>query len=134
MSENLDLVRSIYKAQAEGDFSAADWADPDIEYVIVDGPAPGRWRGLAGLAEAWRGVIDVWANLRVTVDDYRSLDGERVLALTRFESGHGKLSGIDIAATHPTSAGIFHIRDGRVTRLVNYFDRDRALAELGLAE
>jgi hypothetical protein len=27
---------------------------------------------------------------------------------------------------------VFHIRDGQATKLIVYFDRDRALADLGL--
>ena len=30
------------------------------------------------------------------------------------------------------SAGLFHLRNGKVTRLVFHLDRERALAELGL--
>ena len=41
MSEDLDLVRSLYVAFEEGDYSSVEWVDSEIEFVIADGPAPG---------------------------------------------------------------------------------------------
>jgi hypothetical protein len=76
-SANLDLVRSIYAAWDRGDYSSTEWAHPEIEYVIADGPSPGSWTGPAGIAEGARG--------------------------------------------------------GKVTRLVLYWNCERALAEVGLA-
>jgi hypothetical protein len=53
-SANVELVRSIHKAWERGDFSSRDWADPEIEIVYPDGPSPGRWKGVAGMADASR--------------------------------------------------------------------------------
>jgi hypothetical protein len=41
----------------------------------------------------------------------------------------GKTSAVE---TDQESAELFHVRDCRVTGLVAYWDRDRALADLGL--
>jgi ketosteroid isomerase-like protein len=132
-SSNLDLVRSIYADWERGDFSRADWADPEIEFVIVDGPSPGRWTGREGLAQGFRGWMSAWEDWRAQADDCRELDDERVLGLVRF-GGRGKTSGLEVAPMRGRGAHMFYVRNGKVTRLVAYWDRDRALADLGLEE
>src|SRR5436190_17625024 len=132
MSENLDLVRSIYADWERGDFDSVEWADPEIEYVIVGGPFPGTFTGLAGLAQAMREFLSAWEDLRAEAEEYRELDGERVLVLIHHR-GRGKTSGLELREMQTKNAALFHIRDGKVTRGVAYWDRDRALADLGLA-
>jgi hypothetical protein len=56
-SAHLELVRSIIAAHEPGDFSSVEWAHPEIEYVIADGPAPGRWTGVAGMIEGARDAL-----------------------------------------------------------------------------
>ena len=131
VSANLDLVRSIYSQAKTGDFHAIDWAHPEIEYVVADGPEPGTFAGVAGMQEYGRGLLKAWDDWRVEGEEYRELDRERVLVLER-HSGRGKTSGLDVGRTAGRGATIFHIRDGKVTRLVAYWDRAHALADLGL--
>jgi ketosteroid isomerase-like protein len=133
MSENLDLVRSIYAAWERGDFSQVEWADPEIEFVMLDGPFPGEWPGLAGMTEGWREVLNAWKDYRVEAARYRALDDERVLVISH-QTGHGKASGFDLGQMHTENATLFHITDDKVTRLVVYWDGGRALADLGLKE
>ena len=135
MSENLDLVRSIYADWERGDFSRADWADPDIEFAVADGPAPGSWVGRHEMAQAWRDVLVAWGNWQVKAEEFRELDSERVLVLVG-ASARGKTSGIRLDAVRGsvTGANLFQVRCDKVTRLVVYFQSDRVLADLGLEE
>jgi ketosteroid isomerase-like protein len=129
---NVDVVRSMYAAWERGDFSSTAWAYPEAELIFADGPSPGRWAGPAGLAEGWRNWLSAWEDFRVEAEEYRELDDERVLVLNYF-SAHGKTSGLGIGQMRTQGAGLFHVRLGKVTRLVLYWDSERALAELGLA-
>ncbi len=128
MSANVELVRSIYAAWERGDFRSAEWAHPEIEWVSADGPDPDRRTGVAEMAEANRDFLSLWRDWRLDAEELRELDEERILVLTR-RGGRGKASGL--AVSEP-AANLFHIRGGRVVQLVFYWDRDNALADLGL--
>jgi ketosteroid isomerase-like protein len=133
LSENLDLVRSIYAAWGRGDFSSIAWADADIEYVVVDGPEPGSWSGRAAMEAALDGILDAWEDARIVADEYSELDDERVFVFNHL-SGRGKMSGLDVSQMQRNGAALLHISDGKVTKYVSYNDRERAVADLGLAE
>jgi ketosteroid isomerase-like protein len=134
MSANLDLVRSIYAAWERGDyFTSTDWADPEIEFVVMDGLNPGALSGVAALEANWREFQRAWEDYGMKAEDYRQLDDGRILVMARL-SGRGKASGLEVTQTGSRAATIFTVRGGQVRKLVVYWDGDRALADLGLAE
>jgi hypothetical protein len=133
VSENLDIVRSIVAAHERGDYSSAEWAHPDIEYLIADGADAGLWTGRAAMAKAWGDLLSAYTAYRSTVEEMREIDAERVLVLGSF-GGMGKASGIGAVEGMRKGAALYQVREGIVIRHVVYFERDRALADLGLKE
>ena len=131
-SANVELVRSIWAAWERGDWSSVEWAHPDIEYVRADGPEPGSWTGLAGMSRGFRVWLSAWEGYRFNADEYRELDDARVLVFGH-QGGRGKTSGLELGQIGTKAAALFHVHGGKVTRLVIYADRQRALADLGLA-
>jgi ketosteroid isomerase-like protein len=133
-SANLDLVRSIYAAWERGDYGWTEWAHTEIEFVLAGGgPADGSWTGLAGMAKGFSSFLSAWEEFRTEAEEYRELDAERVLVLVHF-SGRGKTSGLELEQMRAKGASLFHVRDGKVTKIVHHHDRERALVDLGLSE
>ena len=85
------------------------------------------------MVRGFRGWLSAWEAFRVKADEYREIDDERVLVLL-YVSGRGKTSGLQIGEIGTKGANLFHIRGRKVTRLVLHWDREQALADVGLGE
>jgi hypothetical protein len=46
--------------------------------------------------------------------------------------GRGKVSGLDVGAMRALGVSLFHVRHGKMTKIITSWDRERALADLGL--
>ena len=128
---NAGLVRAILASWERGELSSLEWAAPEIEFVFADGPEPGRHVGREPMKALFRRWLGSFAEFGISVEDVIDLDHERVLALTSVR-GQGKTSGVDLARAGSKTAHLFELHAGRVTRLVVYFQRELALAELGV--
>jgi hypothetical protein len=130
MTASLELVRSIYTLWERGDHRY--WADPEIQYVTVGGPDRGRSvRPGASMAESFREWLEDWSDLKAAAEEYLALDHEHVLV--PYQPGPpGTTSGPSRAPARAQGATLFHVRASRVTRIVQYYDRERAFADLGV--
>jgi ketosteroid isomerase-like protein len=84
-------------------------------------------------SRANRDFLSAWDGWRIEADEYRELDAERVLVLAHM-TGRGKASGLELTQMGALGANLFHLRDGRVIRLVLYWDRERMLSDLSLSD
>jgi ketosteroid isomerase-like protein len=132
MSANLDLVRSIYADWERGDWGQSDWIDPQMELVVADGPDRQNLTGHEQIRSRWREFLGTWSGYTVVADEFRELSVGRILVLVH-ATGQGRTSGVGLSHGDQ-GANVFDVADGRVTRLVTYFDRSRAFADLGLTE
>ena len=124
--ENLDVVRSVFAEWERGEFSTRpEWADPGMEFEIPDGPEPSTRTGIVA-SPGVEAFLELWEHLRFEAEEYRELDDGYVLVLSRM-TGRGKASGVDVDQLR---ASLFRVANGKVTRLVLYWDRNRALADL----
>ena len=132
MSTNLDLVRSICANWERGEFRSTAWMHPDIEIVWSRWISPVTTKGVGEAVELFRDeVLSTLEAATFETEEIREVDTERVLVLAR-RSGHGKRSGLELGEMRSKAAVLFHVRDRKVTTLVWYWDRDRALIDLGL--
>jgi ketosteroid isomerase-like protein len=96
--------------------------------VFADGPDPGTSIAIDVASERWREQLGPWEDFRIEATEYRELDDERILVLNRLR-GRGTTTGVKVKTE---GGNVFHIHDGKVTRLILYWDSDRALADLGV--
>jgi hypothetical protein len=127
-SPNLELVRSIYSSWQRGEHRY--WADPEIQYITV-GLSDSFARHGTQAVESFRGWLSAEIDWKATAHNYLELDSERVLVPYRF-GPRGEALGPARGSARMEGATLFELREHRVTRIIQYFDRNRAFADLGL--
>jgi hypothetical protein len=84
------------------------------------------------MAESFRDWLGNWSALKAAAEEYLALDREHVLVRYQSEPP-GTTSGPGQAPGRAQGATLFHVRASRVTRIVQYYDRERAFADLGVS-
>ena len=130
--ENVERVRRAYEHFTRGGEFDYEFVDPEIEWR-----GPKEFPDLAEAHYGHDGIRSYLAKINEALEDYRmspeefiDVDDERVLVFSR-EGGRGRGSQAEVE-THPT-AHVWTIRDGKAVHMQSYWERDEALAAVGLS-
>ena len=126
--ENLQIVRKVWEAWARGDFSAADWADPEILYIGAGSTASEESRGVEEMSRSWADWLGTISDFRTEAVEFFH-EGDQVVVFNQF-SGSGRASGLPLDDW--LGAVRFEMRNGKVVLLQLYSDRKQALREAGI--
>lgn len=123
---DVEVVLDIYNAFARGDSAGPfDLYGPDIEWDLSRGLAEGVggvYLGHDGVRDFFRDLLAAFSEINFKLVDAVPL-GDRVLA-TVDEHYVGRASGVEVRRRHYT---VWTVRDGTVTAMCGYLDRDEAL-------
>jgi ketosteroid isomerase-like protein len=129
--EDVELVRKLYELWERREYAAAaEFIDPDIEFVRIGSEfadMAGEWRGYAQVWAAMTDYLRVWEDLVQLPERFIDL-GDGVLVLLT-QTGRGRRSGVVVERE---VAFLFTARGGKVVRIEGYWDRDEGLRAAGL--
>jgi ketosteroid isomerase-like protein len=127
-SENVELVRQQHEHFTRAGEFLAENAVPEVEWMAArEDPDAATHRGKEAIQryfDQWTETIEGMGVEALEIHDA----GETVFAWVRF-TGKGVASGADVEMEQ---AQVWRFRDGRVTRVEEYFDRDEGLAAAGI--
>lgn len=130
MSENVELVRTVYDAFNRRDWGAAfRLADPDFEFSIQRGPNAGVHRGheeVQRMLEDQASAFDLWV---IEPEEFFERD-DLVVAFVKF-----RLRPKESDAEFEIRIGnLWTTRNGKVVSARGFPEREEALKAAGLAE
>ncbi|MEM9214156.1 MAG: nuclear transport factor 2 family protein [Cyanobacteria bacterium P01_F01_bin.150] len=117
---NVDVIKRLYKAFAEGDSdSVCALLDPSVEWIESDGiPYGGIFKGYEAVMNGVFAKIGAeWDNFTAHVDQF--IDAGDVVVTLGTDSGTYKATGQTMRA--PT-ASIWTLKDGKVVKFRQYID------------
>lgn len=130
--ENAEIVQAALDAFMQGDNEGVlSLCDDNIEITQAAGFAgvPDRWRGHAGVLEAFEAWPEQWDDYRIEVLRVADL-GDHVM-VTQLVHGRGKGSGVEVEM--PLIL-LFSVRGGKIDWWGTFMREDEALKAVGLEE
>ena len=129
---NMEIAERALDAFSQRDFDAlAELTTPDFEFSpgIVGAVDGSSFRGREEFEAYFGELHDTWEEVRLLAEESRDF-GDVVLVFVRVEA-RGRGSGIPVSARQVLA---YDFRDGRISRLRAYLDRDEALRATGLSD
>ena len=128
--ENVEIVRSIYRAWEDGSPADSGLLAEDIEWVNAkEAIEPGTRTGAEAFGEAAASVGGTFEGARIEFE--RFIDAGDTVVVIGTLRGTGRGSGIEIDRRQGYR---WTIRDGKAVRFEWFNDPDEALRAAGLAE
>lgn len=134
--ESVDVVRRVYEgfgrdlAAPIGEADLVELVDPDVHLDLTRRTFnPASYDGYAGMLRGREDIRQIWDQWLVQPERFIPA-GDRVIVVETV-TGRGRGSGVEIVDRSWSS---FSLRDGRIVRIVVYFDGDEALEAAGLDE
>ena len=143
-AENVELVKSLqpddvdlvelFREGGPSPFSEEDAGlfapDFEAEFIASIAGVPSlSYTGLGGMLDGWRDWLEAFATYRITAERFVDL-GSDVVVFIRVDAQTARDA---VAVTHEP-AGVWSVRDGKITRLRLYLDREDALRDAGSAQ
>jgi ketosteroid isomerase-like protein len=152
--ENVEIVRRFYEAGQRS--LDAYWRDPgsgvvaleagdlppeteaflaflhpEVEYNAVPAPLEGGTaRGHLGWLQAWDAFLEANEEFSTTINELADLGGDKVFVAAEITS---KYKGSGMVLTEPRFS-VLTLRDGLITRIDAYREREEALEAAGLRD
>jgi ketosteroid isomerase-like protein len=131
--ENVEIVRRLREALNARDLDRyySEFFDPEVEWqTSAEDPDAATHRGRQAYKRYVQQWIESFDGLHADVEEYIDVGDDRVFTWSRF-TGRGRISE---APADWFLAIIMTIRDSKVVRGEEYFDRAEALEAAGLSE
>ena len=128
---NLEVIRAVFEAWGRGDIEGVfrEHFEPSAHVDLSENVFnPAVYEGYEEVARQRREVGDVWEDFEIEVAQL--FEGEDVVVAFTHEHGRGKASGVEVERD---TAFVFRLREGKISEVCGYRDRERALAYAGLS-
>ena len=127
MSErDVGVVQRLFSALEADDFATAlGLFDAEVEWS----PTEGSYHGIEGVGASFIEWMEPWDEHRIEPEEF--VEGNDRVLVTVHLTARGQESGLEVDQRF---FQVYTVRDGKISRMVEYVDRARALEAAGLGD